>query len=217
MTALPSERINFLTHGLGALLWIPLTVFLVFHSAAKGDAVLVSLIYGLGAVFMFGNSALYHRHKKAENEKSLLRSLDHFAIFVMIAGSYTPVVWAWFLEPAKVITLGAQWGITLVGLTLILVWKSRPRWLDLVLYLAMGWIALWVIPWLWDLMTPKVFWLMIGGGILYSLGGIIYGIKKPNPVPGSFGFHEIFHLFILAGAGVHFFMILESLNRILGL
>ena len=211
MTLMPSEKVNFITHGLGALLWIPLTAFLMFVVWGHWDLVLVSFIYGLGAIFMFGASTLYHKFKKAENEKTLLRSLDHFAIFVMIAGSYTPVAYVWFLEPTKWITLGSQWGITLLGLFLTFFVRNRPRWIDVVLYLSMGWVSIFLIKWMMEIMSPTTLGMLLAGGIFYSVGALIYALKKPNWKPGVFGFHELFHLFILAGAVAHFFLVYETL------
>jgi len=228
---LPSERVNFWTHFAGFLAWIPFTLFLTAVSTGlvrldagfafqgfagpalpfRGGLVAVSIVYGLGTLFLFFCSAWYHRNKKAENERSMWRTLDHFAIFVMIAASYTPVVWIWFDEPWRTVTLVFQWTVTLVGLAFKVFVRHAPRWVDPILYLLMGWVAVLAIVPLYQKMPPLVFFDLFWGGIWYSAGAVIYALKKPNPKPGVFGFHELFHLFILGGAATHASMILRSL------
>jgi hemolysin III len=236
VTRLKSERINFWTHFAGFLAWIPFTVFLVAVAAGtirlspgfafvggglpsvrfRADLVVACLAYGFGALFMFFCSAWYHRNKRQENERSLWRTLDHFAIFVMIAGSYTPVVWIWFDDPWRVITLVFQWSVTLVGLGFKVFVKKAPRWVDPVLYLLMGWVAVLAIVPLFQKMPPLVFFDLFWGGVWYTVGAGIYALKKPNPFPGTFGFHELFHVFILGGAVTHGSMVLRSVIAALG-
>lgn len=236
ITRLPAERINFWTHFSGFLAWIPFTLFLMVvaggwvrldanfwplgvnlsHPDGRLDLVLVALAYGLGALFLFFCSAWYHRNKKEENERSLWRTLDHFAIFVMIAASYTPVVWIWLGEPWRTVILVFQWSVTLVGLGFKVFVPKAPRWVDPVLYLAMGWVAVVVIVPLYQAMPGMVFFDLMLGGAWYTVGAVIYALKKPNPLPGVFGFHELFHCFILGGAATHASLILRSLIHSLG-
>ena len=231
ITRLSSERVNFWTHFVGFVAWIPLTGLLVLvatgilhlspgfrfldwgtpGAVVRTDLVVVCLAYGFGAMFMFFCSAWYHRNKLQENERSLWRTLDHFAIFVMIAGSYTPVVWIWFDDPWRVVTLAFQWTVTLVGLGFKVFVKHAPRWVDPVLYLLMGWVAVLAIVPLFQKMPPLVFFDLFWGGVWYTVGAVIYALKKPNPLPGRFGFHELFHVFILGGAVTHGSMVLRSL------
>lgn len=232
---LPSERVNFWTHFAGFLAWIPFTLFLAavagglvrldasflpqglgWPSAPRFDLVAIALVYGVGAMFLFFCSAWYHRNKRAENEHSLWRTLDHFAIFVMIAASYTPVVWIWLDDPWRTVILVFQWTVTLVGLGFKVFVKHAPRWVDPVLYLLMGWVAVLVIVPLYQAMPLLVFFDMLWGGIWYTVGAVIYALKKPNPKPGVFGFHELFHVFILGGAATHGSMVLRSLIASLG-
>lgn len=228
---LPSERVNYWTHWAGFLAWIPFTLFLIAVSAGtirlspnfwplsmaapsvpiRLDLAAVSLVYGLGVLFLFFCSATYHKNKKAENERSLWRTLDHFAIFVMIAASYTPVVWIWFDEPWRSATLAFQWTVTLVGLAFKVFVKHAPRWVDPVLYLLMGWVAILAIVPLYQTMPLMVFFDLLWGGVWYTAGAVIYAVKKPDFKPGVFGFHELFHLFILGGAASHASMVLRSL------
>ena len=231
ITQLASERVNFWTHFGGFLAWIPFTLFLVAVSTGmvrldsgfgflgfasptpewRWDLALAVTVYGLGVMFLFFCSAWYHRNKKGENERSTWRTLDHFAIFVMIAASYTPVVLIWFDEPWRTFTLAFQWGVTLVGLGFKVFVKTAPRWIDPVLYLLMGWVAALVIVPLFQKMPLLVFFDLMWGGAWYTVGAVIYAVKKPNPKPGVFGFHELFHVFILGGAASHASMVLRSL------
>ena len=206
ITRLPTERVNFWTHFLGFLGWIPFTLFLAavalglvhmgpglglqgfsgVSPVIRWDLVLVVMVYGLGALFMFFCSAWYHRNKKQENERSLWRTLDHFAIFVMIAASYTPTVWIWFDDPWRIWTLGFQWTVTLVGLGFKVFVKKAPRWVDPVLYVLMGWVAVLAIVPLFQKMPLAVFFDLFWGGVWYTAGAVIYALKKPNPKPGVF-------------------------------
>lgn len=232
---LSTERVNYWTHFAGFLAWIPFTLFLAavaaglvrldawfvpqafaWPEAPRLDLVAIALVYGVGAMFLFFCSAWYHRNKKVENERSLWRTLDHFAIFVMIAASYTPVVWIWLDDPWRTIILVFQWAVTLVGLGFKVFVKHAPRWVDPVLYLLMGWVAVLVIVPLYQSMPLLVFFDMLWGGIWYTVGAVIYALKRPNPKPGVFGFHELFHVFILGGAATHGSMVLRSLIDALG-
>jgi len=234
ITRLPTERANFWTHFVGFVAWIPFTILLVMVSVGlvrlsphflpvgwgplvvRGDLALVTAVYGLGVLFLFFCSAWYHRNKQGENERSLWRTLDHFAIFVMIAASYTPVIWIWFDEPWRTLALVLQWSVTLVGLGFKVFVPRAPRWVDPVLYLLMGWVAVLVIVPLYLKMPLLVFFDMLWGGVWYTVGAVIYALKRPNPKPGVFGFHELFHVFILGGAATHVSMVLRSVVSSLG-
>jgi len=230
MTKLATERVNFYTHWAGFWAWIPFTVFLIIvalgaltlapnflpiawgqTATGRWDLAAVSLIYGCGVLFLFFCSSWYHKNKQAENERSLWRTLDHFAIFVMIAASYTPVVWIWFDEPWRTVTLVFQWTVTLAGLGFKVFVPKAPRWVDPVLYLLMGWVAVLAIVPLYQKMPLLVFFDLFWGGVWYTVGAVIYAVKKPNFRPGVFGFHELFHVFILGGAASHASMVLRSL------
>jgi len=211
VTKLPGERVNFWTHAAGFAAWIPFTAVLVFLAWPRPDLVAVSAIYGLGVIFLFFCSAWYHRNKSQENERSIGRTLDHVAIFVMIAATYTPMVWIWFDEPWRTATLILQWSVTAAGLIFKLFVPQAPRWIGPVLYLLMGWVAVFAIVPLYQRMPLPVFLTLIGGGLWYTVGAVIYALKRPRLWPGVFGFHEFFHLFILGGAATHGEMIVRSL------
>lgn len=200
----PREPIASYSHAAGAIFFIAGTAYLV--ALARGSIMLslALVVYGLAAVFLFASSALYHAFKTGENESSVLRKLDHLAIFFMIAGTYTPVCYAyldggWF---AGIII--AQWGLVLFGLFFKLLYLSAPRHLSTGIYVLMGWIVVIPMHKLYAVMPGEILTLIAAGGVSYTVGAVIYAIKRPNPRPGVFGFHEMFHLFILAGALLHF-------------
>jgi hemolysin III len=168
------------------------------------DLILVSLVYGLAMCGLFTFSALYHATKKVENAANVWRKLDHIAIFFMIAGSYTPICYIYLTGAWRWSMILVSWGFVIAGIVLKVFFIKAPRVLSPVLYLLMGWLAVFPLRELWLGMPRASFFLILGGGIAYSIGAIIYALKRPNPVPGTFGFHEIFHVMILAGAILHY-------------
>ncbi|MET3862492.1 hemolysin III [Dietzia sp. 2505] len=141
---------------------------------------------------LFGISALYHRRTWNPEATALLRRLDHSNIFLLIAGTYTPMTVAALDPPASTILLAIVWTGALVGIAFRLFWLSAPRWLYVVLYIVLGWTAVWFAG---DLVEANLVGvaLVVAGGVAYTGGAVVYGLKRPNPVPGVFGFHEVFH------------------------
>ncbi|KQV07504.1 PAQR family membrane homeostasis protein TrhA [Leifsonia sp. Root112D2] len=149
-------------------------------------------VFMLTSMLLFGNSALYHRFNWQPRAKMLLKRIDHANIFLLIAGTYTPLA-VLALPPAKgVVLLWVIWAAALLGIGFRVFWIGAPRWLYVIVYLAMGFVALIYIG---DLLAASVAMmvLVLAGGVLYTVGAVIYGAKRPNPIPGVFGFHEIFH------------------------
>jgi hemolysin III len=211
ITRLPAERVNFWTHAAGFLAWIPFTAALVILAWPRPDLATVAAVYGLGVLFLFFCSSWYHRNKRQENEMSVWRTLDHVAIFVMIAATYTPVVWIWFDEPWRTATLILQWSLTAAGLAFKLFVPRAPRWIGPVLYLLMGWVAVLAIVPLYQKMPWGTFVSLWGGGVWYTVGAVVYATKWPRLWPGTFGFHEFFHVFILGGAATHGVLVARSI------
>lgn len=152
-----------------------------------------SAVFMLTSLLLFGNSALYHRFDWQPKVKVLLKRIDHANILLLIAGTYTPLA-VLALPPEKgVLLLCLVWGGTLVGILFRVFWINAPRWLYVALYLLLGWAAVMYIV---DLMNANfaMMVLVIVGGLLYTGGAIVYALKRPNPWPGHFGFHEIFHV-----------------------
>ncbi|HEY2643777.1 MAG TPA: hemolysin III family protein [Galbitalea sp.] len=151
-----------------------------------------SAIFVLTSLLLFGNSALYHRFNWNPRTKKVLKRIDHANIFLLIAGSYTPITVLCLPQPTQTILLSVIWAGAGLGVLFRVFWIGAPRWLYVVLYLALGWAALAFIVDFFNA-NAVMMTLILVGGVFYTVGAIIYGLKKPNPVPGKFGFHEIFH------------------------
>jgi hemolysin III len=175
-----------------------------FPVAIVAGIVLIALAQGTpakwaAAVFMvtsmllFGNSALYHRFHWKPKTLAVLKRIDHANIFLLIAGTYTPLAVLALPTPKTTLLLSIVWGGAILGILFRVFWINAPRWLYVALYLALGWAA---VMYLGDLLAANVAMmvLVVVGGLLYTAGAIVYALKKPNPWPGHFGFHEIFHV-----------------------
>jgi hemolysin III len=175
-----------------------------FPIAVAAGVILIVLAHGTpakwaAAVFMttslmlFGNSAVYHRFNWGPKVRGILKRIDHANILLLIAGTYTPLA-VLALEPGKgTLLLFLVWGGALLGILFRVFWINAPRWLYVALYLLLGWAA---VMYMVDLVRANVAMMVLVcvGGVLYTIGAVIYGMKKPNPWPGRFGFHEIFHV-----------------------
>ncbi|MGO3884839.1 MAG: PAQR family membrane homeostasis protein TrhA [Mycetocola sp.] len=172
---------------------VALAAGIVLIALADGSAARwSSAVFVLTSLLLFGNSALYHRFNWGPRMKVALKRLDHANIFLLIAGTYTPIaVLALPPEKGRLLLL-LVWSGALLGIGFRVFWINAPRWLYVPLYLALGWAA---VMYLGDIVAANAasMILVVVGGLLYSVGAVIYGLKKPNPVPGVFGFHEIFH------------------------
>jgi hemolysin III len=209
-----TEKVASFSHLFGAGASFIGLVVLLFATWGRWDFFFVSLVYGLGALCMFLASGIYHAQKREEDSLNVWRKLDHVAIFIMIAGTYTPMCYA-YLEGAWFWSIvGVQWGCVLAGLFFKIFYLHAPRIISPILYLLMGWMALIPMNILWHSMSSLSFWLLVAGGVAYSIGAVIYALKKPNPLPGVFGFHEIFHIFILLGAILHYFMVYIAVTQV---
>lgn len=175
---------------------IVLTVLAPTTSTKIGSAV-----YLASSLVLFGISALYHRFYWAPRWETFWRRMDHSNIFLLIAGTYTPLSVALLTPHDQRWILGIVWTGAVLGIALNLFWPAAPRWLYTAVYVALGWVAIAYLPQLLASGGPVVITLIATGGVLYTLGAIVYGTKRPNPSPTWFGFHEIFHLFtVLAWA-----------------
>ena len=201
------ERISFYTHLSGVIFAIIGFVFLIKLTLGNSSLMLLSAVYSFSLIFLFSASSLYHFFKKEENEISFWRKLDHVAIFFMIAGSYTPICYLFLDGYWKIGTIIFQWVLVFLGLLFKLFFLNAPRFLNTTIYLLMGWMAIVLMPTLYFGMPINIFYLLMMGAAAYTVGAIIYGFKKPILFSGKFGFHEIFHVFILIGATLHFIMI----------
>jgi len=166
-----------------------LLVALAQGAPAKWAAV----VFMVTSLLLFGNSAVYHRFNWGPTTKAVLKRIDHANILLLIAGTYTPIA-VLALEPRKgTLLLFLVWGGALLGILFRVFWINAPRWLYVALYLVLGWAA---VMYMVDLFVANVAMMVLVcvGGVLYTIGAVIYGMKRPNPWPGHFGFHEIFHV-----------------------
>ena len=202
-----------ITHFVGAFFGLIALVYLVEKSLRVGTSwhVVSFAIFGASLILLYSSSAFYHMLNVSDATRLILRRIDHSMIFILIAGTYTPFClvplrgpWGWSIF----ITV---WTLTIAGILMSAFWIHAPRWLSTGLYLFIGWIAIAAIyPLYLTLTTEALVWLVIGG-LFYSVGAVIYAKKWPDPFPPTFGFHEIWHLFVLAGSFSHFL----SVNTIL--
>ncbi|HET7901931.1 MAG TPA: hemolysin III family protein [Candidatus Nanopelagicales bacterium] len=156
-------------------------------------------LYSITAILLFGTSAVYHRFTWSERTRVLLKRLDHSNIFLIIAGSYTPFAVVLLPEEQERTLLILVWSGALAGVLFRVFWVGAPRWLYTPIYIALGWVAIFYLPAFWSAGGPLVVILLALGGIFYSVGGVVYALKRPNPSPTWFGFHEVFHALTLLG------------------
>ena len=201
--ALPKPRMRGVLHAISA----PLTVIagIPLLAATQTTSVrLATAIYLLTALNLFGVSATYHIGHWSARVKVALRRLDHSNIFLIIAGTYTPL--SVMLLPASEsrVLLIAIWSAAAVGIAISTLWPHAPRWVSVPLYLLMGWVSVFYVPDMAQLGGSIVVWLVALGGVLYSIGAVVYATKRPNISVKWFGFHELFHAFTVAAFAVHF-------------
>lgn len=173
-------------------------------------------VFYASSILLFGNSALYHRFNWKPKTKLALKRIDHANIFLLIAGSYTPITWLALERDKAILLLAIIWGTAVLGIGFRIFWISAPRWLYVPIYVGMGWGAMAFIA---DFMNANaaMMILILVGGLCYTVGAVVYGLKKPNPFPGKFGFHEIFHTFTVLAFMCHWTgILLISLNPITG-
>ena len=172
--------------------------------APTGTARLGAAVFALTAVLLFGTSAVYHRGTWSPKVQGLLKRMDHSNIFLIIAGTYTPFALL-LLPPEQSRTLLViVWGGALAGVLFRVLWVGAPRWLYTPVYVALGWVAVFYFGPLLQHGGAVVMTLIAVGGLLYTLGAVVYGTKRPNPSPRWFGFHEVFHVFTVAAFVVHY-------------
>ncbi|MPQ43223.1 PAQR family membrane homeostasis protein TrhA [Clostridium tarantellae] len=200
------EPINGLTHLFGAFLSIIALILMVIKAIKLNGFGLASLsvcLFGLSLILLYSASATYHLVKAKDNAIAFLRRLDHSMIFILIGGSYMPYLLIGLEGKSRVFLTTLIIILTILGVLFKMIWFNCPRWLSTLLYIGMGWISIFAIPYFENIPAEAMLWLLIGG-ILYTLGGIIYATKPKFLNYSYFGFHEIFHIFILLGSLSHF-------------
>ncbi len=201
------ELFNFYSHFAGAVAAIIGTVYLAIAASDSASGLVTALIYGIFVVFLFSASTLYHAFKKEENELSFWRKMDRLAIFFMIAGTFTPICYFCLDGAYKWMMIAFQWSLVGVGLISQIFFPGAPRKLYAVIYLFMGWSALFTLKQMLANMSSSQAILLVSGGVSFTIGAIIYAVKKPRMIPGIFSFHELFHIMVLIGGILHYAMI----------
>jgi len=163
-----------------------------------------SAIFSATAALLFGVSALLHRGTWSPTIEDLLRRLDHANIYLIIAGTYTPFAVLALPPSDGKLLLAIVWTGALAGAALRIFWTGAPRWLSTTLYVVVGWIVIFFLPELINGVGIVAVFLIALGGVLYTVGAVIYGVKRPNPWPGTFGFHEVFHALTIAAFVTHY-------------
>ncbi|HOE57473.1 MAG TPA: hemolysin III family protein [Bacillota bacterium] len=211
MNSKVKDPVSGFSHLAGAILSAIGLYFLVRYAATNGTVwhIVSFSIFGASLILLYTASSVYHLLIVCEKSTKILRKIDHMMIYVLIAGTYTPVCliplrggWGWSL-------LISIWGIAMTGIILKILWLDAPRWLYTLFYVLMGWLIIVAfVPLINALPAAAMLWL-IAGGLLYTIGAIIYGTKWPRLKSKVFGFHEIFHIFVLYGSFCHFWLMLR--------
>ena len=164
-------------------------------------------VFASSLILLYTASAMYHRIRWGRRMRSLMKRLDHSMIFVLIAGTYTPFCLLAASDAWGISLLSVVWAIAGAGVLLKMVWPGAPKWLGVSLYVGAGWIGVVAGTELADWFALVPLLLLVLGGVLYTVGGIIYAVGKPNPFPRVFGYHEVFHLLVVAGSGLHYALV----------
>jgi len=215
MRLLLREPVNALTHLLGAVLSIIGLVILIVAAINHGSArdIAAVSIFGGSLVAMYGVSAVYHASTLSERGLGHFQRIDHVMIYILIAGTYTPVCLVVLRGRLGLGLLIAVWTLAAIGTFQKVLWMRAPRWLSTALYLGMGWIALPLVKPLLNAASPGFFLWLLAGGVAYSLGAVVYAAKWPRGGAKVFGSHEIWHLFVMAGSFAHYWAILAYVAK----
>lgn len=208
MTITIREPGSAITHFIGMMLAVFASVPLLLKAAfdAGRTGIIAMAIFMTSMILLYAASTLYHSVNLSEKKLKIFRKIDHMMIFVLIAGSYTPVCLL-VLEPSSGHRLLVSvWGIAVIGMLIKALWITCPKWFSSIIYISMGWACISVFGQLLTSLSHAAFLWLLAGGIFYTVGGVIYALKLPvfNQIHKNFGSHEIFHLFVMAGSICHF-------------
>jgi hemolysin III len=198
------EPVSGYTHLAGLGLACVGAVVLVARARGGGAPTAATLVYLVCLVGLYAASSAYHLLPSGEALRRRLRKLDHAAIFLMIAGTCTPVFWYALAGGMRTAMLCAVWAVAFAGIAFRLIWLTAPRALYTVMYVAMGWMFAVQGPRAFQALPTTVIALLLAGGLTYTAGAVVYAWKRPDPFPAVFGFHEIWHLFVLGGSAFHY-------------
>jgi hemolysin III len=194
------------THQWAFFISVALGVVLVI-SAPPGRGTIAAAVYAICVALLFGTSALYHRVTWQASTRRWMRRLDHSAIFVLIAGTYTPFALLVLDGTLADVVLAVVWAGALGGIVLKLLWIDAPKWLAALIYVLLGWVAVAVTPDLFGELGITAGLMVALGGLFYTVGAVVYALGRPDPVPTVFGYHEVFHALVIAAAALHYAVI----------
>lgn len=198
------EPVNSLTHWVGAILALAGLIVLLIVGWSTPAKIISLTIYGISLITMFSASATYHMVRVKDKALEVFRKIDHSAIFLLIAGTYTPFCVNAFTGFWKWGMLSIVWSLALIGIVVKIFYIGAPRWVNAGIYVLMGWLSVTAAGQMLTALPAWVFTWMIIGGVIYTLGAIVYATKIFNFKPGVFGFHEVWHIFVLLAAAAHF-------------
>ena len=197
-----------ITHFIGMLMAIFAAVPLLIRAAHEpGQIYVISLaVYAASLILLYAASTTYHTFDLSEKINTLLKKIDHMMIFILIAGSYTPICLLVLKGRTGITLLSLVWGIAIAGILIKAFWVFCPKWVSSILYIGMGWTCVLAFTQILNSMSAAAFGWLLAGGIIYTIGGVIYALKLPifNSRHKNFGSHEIFHLFVMGGSACHF-------------
>lgn len=197
-----------ITHFIGMVMAIPAAIPLLIKAARQSDPLYIVAmgVYALSLILLYTASTAYHTFDRSERINTILKKIDHMMISVLIAGSYTPICLLVLEKKTGLVLLGIVWGIALIGILIKAFWVYCPKWVSSILYIGMGWTCVLAFGQIFHAMSPAGFGWLLAGGIIYTVGGIIYALKLSvfNNRHKYFGSHEIFHLFVMGGSLCHY-------------
>lgn len=197
-----------ITHFIGMMMAVFAAMPLLIKAGISGSSVtfIAMAVFAASMILLYGASATYHSVNATGRVLRVFRKIDHMMIFVLIAGSYTPVCLIVLGGRTGYTLLAVVWGIAIAGMLIKALWITCPKWFSSVIYIAMGWVCLGVFGPLWNTLPKSAFVWLLAGGVIYTVGGIIYALKLPifNAKHTNFGSHEVFHLFVMGGSICHF-------------
>lgn len=200
------DPISAISHLVGAVLSIPVTIAMIKVAVNDGAGTvdIVSLvIFGLSLFLLYTASTVYHTVDGTEETNLMLKKIDHMMIYVLIAGTYTPICLTLLRHDGGLVIFFIVWGVAILGMIVKLFWINAPRWLSTLLYVGLGWASALLIYPLYKATSAEAVALLVLGGISYTIGAVIYATKRPKINNKYFGFHEIFHCFVLLGSAFH--------------
>ena len=208
MSAKVKPKLRGVSHYIAFFVALAAGGFLV--AVAPDHARLACLVYAISLAWLLGVSALYHRPMWSLEARARLRRIDHASIFILIAGTYTPFCLLVLPRKEGLFLLYEVWSAAIVGAIVIAIWTRRPRGLASAIYVAVGLIALLQIKALAHALSALAFAFFIAGGVFYIVGAVVYALRKPNPYPAVFGYHEVFHLLVVVACALHYIAVADA-------